>query len=66
MKLTLFSEGFQVSFEIKKLNHHGNEFFVFEAIIDADLFNFLEAVNLIYKQHTGNFTICRGVQFQIE
>lgn len=65
MKLTVITTTFQVSFKIEEMNHYGNEFFTFKADLDDSLFDFLEASNLIYKQHTGIFTIRRGVKFQI-
>lgn len=65
MKLTVITATFQVSFKIEELNHRGNEFFTFKADIEDSLFDFLETSNLIYKQHTGSFTIKRGVEFQV-
>ncbi len=65
MKITLFAKDFQVTFTIKSLDHYGKQFFCFESVIDKDLVEFLTKKDLIYKQHTGRFTICREVKFQI-
>lgn len=53
MKLTIFYQNTEISFEVKSFAHYGQSFFVFEADLTQDLYEFLTPV--VWQQPTIGF-----------
>ena len=64
MKLTLFLDKIVITFPIKKFNHYGKGFYCFEADLSKEFLDYI-TYKVIYKQHSGNFTLGRDVKFEI-
>ena len=53
MRLTIFHQSTEISFEVKSFAHYGQSFFVFEADLTQDLYEFLAPV--VWQQPTPDF-----------
>ena len=67
MKLSIITENFTLSFEVKKLNYYGDNWFVFEAELTSNFVEWLSSEQLIYTQPTkGSYQLAKGVEFSLE
>lgn len=67
MRLTMFKDGIQLSFQIVQFDGLGDNFFVFYAHLTYDLVDYLTGSGWIYSQPSeSKYQLSREVEFRIE